>query len=268
MFRWIRKNSLVIVGLGLMLASSGLDGAYMSKWMSSQLWFLGYVLNTVSDITGFVLTYWYGVFQQSKDETKRQMSKMLLVGEVVGIVYSWAFSWRQLRFVMPMIETNPISGSQWEVEIVSFVAAGFIPLTLALVGYAQSMQVTSEDLELDAPKPKRKEVENVRVENEQRQAQPVQSQPVKTDNVSLGQTDTKTPSLDNANSVRLDGKQERVNAMLRLYSDNPNLTQEEVGEKIGVSRPTVSNYLSEVEGQGYVKRNGQGVEVLTIGGQK
>jgi predicted XRE-type DNA-binding protein len=257
MFKWIRKNSLVIVGLGLMLASSGLDGAYMSKWMSKDLWFLGYVLNTVSDITGFVLTYWYGIFQQSKDETKRQMSKMLLVGEVVGIVYSWAFSWRQLRFVMPMIETNPISGSQWEVEIVSFVAAGFIPLTLALVGYAQSMQVTSEDLELDAPKPKRKEVENVKVENEQRQAQPV-----KTDNVSLGETDSEKPSIDKANIVRSKGKEERVKAMLDLYAENPDLTQGEVAEVIGVSRPTVSNYLSEVEGQGLVKRNGSGVQVI------
>ena len=87
-------------------------------------------------------------------------------------------------------------------------------------------------------------------------------------NVSFAQTDSEKPSIEKANDVRLDGKKQRVNKMLALYSENPNLTQGEVAEVIGVSRPTVSNYLSECESQGYVKRNGQGVEVLTIGGQK
>ena len=247
MFRWIRKNSLVIVGLGLMLASSGLDGAYMSKWMSHQLWFLGYVLNTMSDITGFVLTYWYGVFQQSKDETKRQMSKVLLIGEAVGIAYSWAFSWRQLRFVIPAIETNPITGQQWEVEVVAFVAAGFIPLTLALVGYAQSLQVTSDDLDLTT--------------SSRPTAQPqrdVAPEPVKTEEIGHA-----TPTVDDLNAARSESKQARVNAMLDAFLDDPHATQVEVADRVGVSRSTISNYLNELETDGVVKRNGDGVQVLT-----
>ena len=129
---WAKRNSLWLVGLGLMLASSGLDGVYISKWMAGAPW-LGFVLNTMSDIANLILMYWYGRFRQSPKGSKRyKLAAALLPSEVIAALYSWLFSWRQLRAVLPAVEPE-----HW--RWVAPVAAGFIPLLLAFVGYAQSL---------------------------------------------------------------------------------------------------------------------------------
>jgi hypothetical protein len=130
--RWFRDHSLWIVSLGLMLASSGIDGAYMAKWMPLRFGWLGLVLNTMSDISGMVLVYWYGRLQQDRSSRKRRLSNVLVAAEVVAVLYSWFFSWRQLRAVLPQYEED-----DW--KWVASISAGFIPLLLAFVGYAQSL---------------------------------------------------------------------------------------------------------------------------------
>jgi len=127
----VRSSSLWLVGFGLMLASSGLDGVYMSKWMPGAMGWLGFVLNTMSDIASLVIMYWFGRLQQS-GKVKRRASWVLVPSEVVAVAYSWYFSWRQLRAVLPAVEAE-----DW--EQVSKIAAGFIPLLLAFIGYAQSL---------------------------------------------------------------------------------------------------------------------------------
>ena len=47
---WITRVSLWLVSIGLMLASSGIDGAYLARIMPAGADWLGYVLNTMSDI--------------------------------------------------------------------------------------------------------------------------------------------------------------------------------------------------------------------------
>ena len=131
--KWIKRNSLWLVGLGLMLASSGLDGVYMAAWMPEKWGVLGYILNTMADVASMAITYWYGRLQYS--EKKRGPSYGLLAGEVVAVAYSWFFSWRQLRFVLPAVES-----ADW--KWVSWLAAGYIPLMLAFIGYAQSLRET------------------------------------------------------------------------------------------------------------------------------
>ena len=131
-WEWVKRNSLWLVGLGLMLASSGLDGVYMAKWMSGAAW-LGFVLNTVSDVANLTLMYWYGRFRQSPKGSKRyRLAAAMLPSEIIAALYSWLFSWRQLRAVLPAVEPE-----HW--RWVAPVAAGFIPLLLAFVGYAQSL---------------------------------------------------------------------------------------------------------------------------------
>ena len=78
---WVLRNSLWLVSIGLMLSSSGIDGAYMAKLMP---WpWMGYVLNTVSDIGSEALMYWFGRFRQFPRNTKRyRMAWGLLVAEV------------------------------------------------------------------------------------------------------------------------------------------------------------------------------------------
>jgi hypothetical protein len=132
MWEWVKRNSLWLVGLGLMLSSSGLDGVYISRWMTGAPW-LGFVLNTMSDVANLTLMYWYGRFRQSPKGSKRyRLAGAMLPSEIIAALYSWLFSWRQLRAVLPAVEPE-----HW--RWVAPVAAGFIPLLLAFVGYAQSL---------------------------------------------------------------------------------------------------------------------------------
>jgi len=117
-----------------MTSSSGIDGAYLARMMAPQLWFLGYVLNTVSDVSGMILMYWFGKLRQERKGSKRhRLALALLPAEVIAIAYSWFFSWLQLRMVL-----RPIEGAdaQW----VAPIAAGFIPLLLAFIGWAQALR--------------------------------------------------------------------------------------------------------------------------------
>jgi len=137
MVAWLLDNSLWLVAAGLCLASSGIDGAYMAKWMPPAALWLGYILNTVSDVASMVLMYQYGrILQTRRNESggkrKLELSWALLVAEVLAVLYSWFFSWRQLLIVLPAVE---MQATRW----VAPLAAGFIPLLLASAGYAQSL---------------------------------------------------------------------------------------------------------------------------------
>jgi len=134
MTQWMINNSLWLAALGLMLASSGIDGAYMSTMMDPRLWFLGYVLNTVSDISGMVLMYWFGrLRQERRGSTRYRLALVLLPAEIIAILYSWFFSWLQLRTVLQPREG---ADSLW----IAPIAAGFIPLLLAFIGWGQALR--------------------------------------------------------------------------------------------------------------------------------
>jgi len=130
--KWLAHNSLWLIGLGLCLASSGIDGAYMTRWMPEGWQWLGFVLNTTADVSGMVLTYFYGRLQQSTSAQRRKLSNFLLLAEVITVLYAWFFGWRQLLTVLPAVE--PLA-YRW----VAPVAAGFIPSLLAAIGYAESL---------------------------------------------------------------------------------------------------------------------------------
>ena len=131
-FKRLWGASLWFVGFGLMLASSGIDGAYMAKLMP---WpWLGYVLNTVSDIGSEVLMYWFGRLRQYPKNTKRyKMAWGLLVAEIILTAFAWLFGWRQL----PPIVTS-IEGAQAGAWLAPVFAA-FTPVSLVAVGYAQAL---------------------------------------------------------------------------------------------------------------------------------
>ncbi len=105
--------------------------------MPDGMGWLGYVLNTVSDLSGMVIMHRYSRLQQTRRNEaggKRRLllSRFLLGAEGVTVGYSWFFGWRQLRIVLPAIE--PVAWL-W----VAPVAAGFVPLLLAFVGYTQGL---------------------------------------------------------------------------------------------------------------------------------
>lgn len=124
---------LIAASAALMLASSGIDGAYMFRWMPPGWGWLGYALNTTADLTGETLMYVFGRLQQERRGSKRQRASWAILGaEAVTVLFSWFFSWRQLRAVLPAVEPQ---SWRW----VSAVSAAFVPLLLAFCGYAQAV---------------------------------------------------------------------------------------------------------------------------------
>lgn len=61
-----------------------------------------------------------------------------------------------------------------------------------------------------------------------------------------------------------DKKAQNVRALLAHYAKNPQSSYTQAANEIGVSRQTVANYLDELEGDGAIHRNGQGVQVLSL----
>ena len=70
-------------------------------------------------------------------------------------------------------------------------------------------------------------------------------------------------TLDAANTVRANGKAQALTALLAFYGQHPQASLNEAGEAIGRSKSTVSNYLEALETAGRIRRDGQGVEVLS-----
>jgi hypothetical protein len=129
----LRNNSLFIMSIGLMAASSGIDGAYMAAWMPPGAGWLGYVLNTVSDVASEILMYWFGRLQQERKRSKKwKLSWWLLPAVGVIVAFSWFFSWRQLLRAMRPLEGE---ATRW----VAPVSAAFVPALLAATGYAQAL---------------------------------------------------------------------------------------------------------------------------------
>ena len=149
---WLKRNSLWLAAIGLMLASSGLDGVYLGKLMPADWAWLGLVLNTMADVSGLILTYWYGRLQQERSVKKRRLARVLLAAEIIAVGYSWFFAWRQLLAVMPAVEAAGY-------RVLAPIAAGFIPLLLAFIGYAQSLSETQTHDSAPQPAPAKVEPE-------------------------------------------------------------------------------------------------------------
>jgi len=83
---WVQRHSLWLMSIGLMLASSGIDGAYMSRWMPDAWGWLGLVLNTVADISGMAIMYYYGqlIRIEAKGTKKHKLARLLLIAEAVA----------------------------------------------------------------------------------------------------------------------------------------------------------------------------------------
>lgn len=151
---FLEDNALMLAGMLLMLASAGVDGKFLSMWMSPGLAWLGYVLNLVSDSSGYVLSNAYGRLQNSEDANKRKLSRFLLVGEVVNIFYSWLFSFLVLRERFIAFHVNPITNNlSTEIEVLAFISAGFVPLLLVFLGYAESLNKTQTPKPSAKPQP-------------------------------------------------------------------------------------------------------------------
>jgi hypothetical protein len=272
---WCLQSSLWIVALGLMLASSGIDGTYMERlnaWPS-----FGYILNFMSDVANLILMYWYGRLQQDRSPKKQERSRHVLKAEWVAIGYSWLFSWRQLRPQVYNVETMPVlsklfgageTGSAWEVEVLALVFAGFIPLILAFIGYVQSLLAGRLEDEQKVSAKATQEVTSGRSNTQRTPIDDEHDQPYSARSAhrataqddlarSVGTQDAKDRPV-----VSVLSPEERRAQALALWSQDPMLTQESMAQALGVSRQTVSRDFAHMSADGIVKKNGNGVEVL------
>jgi len=124
--------SLWLASIGLMLASSGIDGAYLAKLMPTGWAWLGLVLNTVSDIASEVMMYWYGRLQMDASKIKQKKSRWILLVVALLVGYAWLFSWRQL--LPPLVELEE-RAAIWLAPLM----AAFVPISLAGIGYVQAL---------------------------------------------------------------------------------------------------------------------------------
>ena len=129
---WFLTASLWIVSMGLMAASSGIDGAYLEKLMPLGWGILGQVLNTMSDIASEIIMYWFGRLQMDASAAKRKRAKWLLLAEFVLVGFSWLFGWRQLLPILAQLEGKD---AVWLAPLM----AAFTPAALISIGYAQAL---------------------------------------------------------------------------------------------------------------------------------
>ena len=120
--------SLWLVSIGLMISSSGIDGAYLTKLMPAGWGWLGLVLNTTADIGSEIGMYWYGRLKQAG----RKKIWPILVVQVILVGYAWLFGWRQL---VPIVkELEPVGH-----QVYAGIMAAFIPVALVGIGYTQAL---------------------------------------------------------------------------------------------------------------------------------
>ena len=75
------------------------------------------------------------------------------------------------------------------------------------------------------------------------------------------QETSKTHVFDQVNLSKTERKKQLLDRMIDIFTDNPNAKISTVASNLSVSRQTVYNYLDELEQDGQVSRNGNGVKV-------
>jgi hypothetical protein len=238
--KWAVDNSLWLAALGLMLASSGLDGSYMARMME---WgWLGYVLNTTADLAGMLIIYHFGRFRQSPRGSKKyKLALLLLPAEGVAVAYSWLFSWRQLLIVLPPVEG---ADTWWMAKL----AAGFIPLLLMFIGFAQSIaagrvNAATEDTVAVAKRRIQKEADGLIKQEKQKTAE-IRAL-LKKAQLAAERTEAETHA-----EVVAKIKEEYPTAkeqVVRIHEMELFTTQKEIGEALDLSSSCVSRYLKGVD---------------------
>jgi predicted transcriptional regulator len=71
--------------------------------------------------------------------------------------------------------------------------------------------------------------------------------------------------LNMARQVRKDNMHTRKDNLLALYRNYPQLGVTEVSSKLNLSRQTIYTYLNQLEDDGRIRRNGNGIEIIEQG---
>lgn len=225
---FVNENILMLSGMLLMLASAGVDGLFLSMWMTKGFGWMGYVLNFVSDCSSYIMSNAYGDLQGNPDPEKRQRSKALLYGEFVNIVYSWMFSYLVLRERFVFIMARPIFAkyATLETELLAFVSAGFVPLSLVFLGYADSLN--------------KRYVDDYRAQHTKDATAQQETQSATAQAPEMQAVDK--PATHSAQHAQYDSK--RAHLVALLSNGGAQLSNTELAEIVGCSRQYVSSVKS------------------------
>ena len=236
--KWIGKNAFFLVGILLMLASSGLDGEYLAQVMPVPI--LGYVLNLAADIADMAFAFKYQRLQRSRDETKRKAARMLIVGQAIATAYSWFFSWLQLRTVMTTVEPTDW---MW----ISPIAGAFVPLLLIFCGIGQALEDTRAS-----------DLRQVSVRSEQLPTRGEQVSPIAEQLFTQDEHMSEQVSMPGGQVSPIVRLTDRQIAILAAIVDDPQVSNTQLSAQLGVARSTVARDLSSMSGMGVVARGANG----------
>lgn len=138
-------------------------------------------------------------------------------------------------------------------------APGIFPL-LSLCGVTVLALRTDHGRRLKAIKADKRERKETRQKRRQEKRQMTTPETSKITSKD-GKMDT---DLDALQAARLMKKEERLDALLRFYLDNPEAGPSEAAREIGVVRQTVYNYNDELETEGYIRHDNGRIEVLRL----
>lgn len=139
----------------------------------------------------------------------------------------------------------------------SIVAPALFP-ALAVVGAVNLALISRQENRENAVEIERQERKEKRQGKRKEPRQPLAS-PVSENTSNFPGIDAFS---DAARQARLRNKQERLDALLTVYLDDPTIGPTEAGRRIGVSRQTVYDYLAELEETGKVVKDDGVVRVL------
>jgi len=256
------KHANLFISGGLVIASSGLDGVYMSLWTPT-FPILGFILNFAADVTNMYLGNQVGKLLRSKSSTKHAGAVFLFTGEIVAIAYSWLFSWRQLLIVLPAVEP---ADYRW----LSLVIGGFIPSLLAYLGVSNGLNSVSGKLfaaqhpDYDLTPEQIADILDA-ISKKDEQQLPVLNQSFATEGLLPTKIDSGLAIDSSADDSLGLSPAARRTQLVGIWSGNPHATQQQLAERFSVSRATIGNDYRHLSRIGRVKRNGHGVEVLIHG---
>lgn len=139
---------------------------------------------------------------------------------------------------------------------------GFVEFGLYLNSFDERMRGWREQFEQF----KRDELDIARRQRERERAQA--QRPTPDAQASNTETETGFPApVEMARAAKSEqdaaSKAQRLDALLDIFGENPHAQIAEAARQIRISRTTAYTYLGELEQSGRIRRNGDGVEVLT-----
>ena len=236
----MRRPTFAQVGLWLALALALVGSLRHVAWTFATLergnMVAGYIQAVAVDIGLFALAY---MIQQRRRE--RRPTRVLWLGVVLfSLISAYANLLHGLYFA------SDLGLSRWA-SARPFVLSGVLPI---LVLYLS--EIVSDDVQ-----------HAVRVAERERRAAERRARRQVSD---ASESNTFPYPVEQARVLALEqrelSKAEVLDRMVDIWRERPDIPMTELAAKVGRSRSTLYTYLDELEQQGRVRRNGQGVEVL------